>query len=169
VRDELLNPSASLNTVIMNNVLARQSRSLDGPWRAIVDPYDSGYVDMLGERDERGWFRDFSPRSPSDRVEYDFDNSLELAVPGDWNTQHESLHFYEGTVWYRTMFEGVAASSNRHYVHFGAAYHTTRVFLDGEELGTHDRRVWSVRARGHRQGRSRRTHADCSGQQSTRA
>ena len=104
MRDELTNPSASHGTVQLANVLLRIRRPLDGTWRAIVDPYETGYVSILGTRNERGWFRDFAPRNPSDRVEYDFDNSLELAVPGDWNTQHESLHFYEGTVWYRTKF-----------------------------------------------------------------
>ena len=106
MRDELTNPSASKNTTLLTNVLARPRQSLDGTWRAIVDPYDTGYINILGERDPRGWFRDFTPRSPSDRVEYDFANSLELKVPGDWNTQHEALHYYEGTVWYHTRFPG---------------------------------------------------------------
>ena len=140
MRDELTNPSASHGTVGLSNVLLRVRRPLDGVWRAIVDPYETGYVSILGTRNERGWFRDFSPRSLGDRVEYDFDNSLELAVPGDWNTQHESLHFYEGTVWYRTKFDGVDSAESkmrRHFLHFGAVNHTARVFLDGEELATH--------------------------------
>jgi len=138
--DELLNPSASQNTVRLSNVLLRTKRSLDGTWKAIVDPYETGYVDILGGRNDRGWFRDFSPRHNADRVEYDFDTSLDMQVPGDWNTQHESLHFYEGTVWYRTTFDGVDAAESkmrRHFLHFGAVNHTCRVFLDGEELATH--------------------------------
>ncbi|MGH1492672.1 MAG: glycoside hydrolase family 2 protein [Acidimicrobiales bacterium] len=140
MRNELTNPSASAGTVGLGNVLMRTSRSLDGTWRAIVDPYDTGYVSILGTRNDRGWFRDFAPRDPGDRVEYDFANSLELQVPGDWNTQHDQLHYYEGTVWYRTKFDGTAAAeseSQRHFLHFGAANHTARVFLDGEELATH--------------------------------
>ena len=140
MRDELLNPAVSANTVLLSNVLLRDRRSLDGIWRAIPDPYDSGIVSILGTRNDRGWFRDFSPRSPSDRVEYDFDTSTELQVPGDWNTQHDSLHFYEGTVWYRTKFEGVTqdeADAKRHFIHFGAVNHTARVFVDGQELATH--------------------------------
>ncbi len=139
-RDELLNPPSSVNTVLLSNVLLRERRSLAGTWRAIVDPYDSGYISILGTRNDRGWFRDFSPRDQSDRVEYDFDKSLEIQVPGDWNTQHESLHFYEGTVWYRTKFDGVPATdadTKRHFIHFGAVNHTCRVFVDGEELATH--------------------------------
>lgn len=131
---------------MLSNVLAdsptRTTRSLDGRWRAIIDPYDTGYVDILGRRNERGYHRDFSVRSPSDRVEYDFDTSMELEVPGDWNTQDPSLLYYEGTVWYRRRFsveaDGPEASDTaRTFIHIGAANHTTRVFLDGEELATH--------------------------------
>lgn len=106
-------------------------------WRAIIDPYDFGYVDILNNRNKQGYFRDFKPRSISDRVEYDFDNSMELAVPGDWNTQDPSLLYYEGTVWYRTLFDVDAPEQGRSFLNFGAANHTTRVFLDGEELCTH--------------------------------
>ena len=140
VRDPLTNPARSQDTVLLSNVLVRDRRSLDGMWRAIPDMYDTGYINLLGERNDRGWFRDFSPRSPSDRVEYNFDESRELAVPGDWNTQLESLYLYEGTMWLRTKFDGVepaAADDQRHFIHFGAANHTARVFLDGHELGTH--------------------------------
>ena len=93
-RDLLTNPVLSQGTVLLSNVLVRPRRSLDGMWRAIPDMYDTGYINLLGERNDRGWFRDFSPRSPSDRVEYNFDESREIAVPGDWNTQHESLYLY---------------------------------------------------------------------------
>jgi len=40
---------------------------------------------------------DAKPRDASDRVEYDFDTSPTLEVPGDWNTQRESLLYYEGS------------------------------------------------------------------------
>jgi beta-glucuronidase len=115
---------------------------LDGTWRAIVDPYETGYVDILGRRNDRGFHRDFTPRTPSDRVEYDFDTSPELQVPGDWNTQDPTLLYYEGTVWYRRRFdvapdEAMASDRGRTFLHIGAANHTTRVFLDGEELATH--------------------------------
>jgi len=133
---ELLVPSASENAVLLTNVLCRPRRALDGRWNVIVDPYDTGYVNILGTVDRRGFHRDFKPRSPSDRVEYDFDTSMELEVPGDWNTQDPTLLYYEGTVWYRTIFAG-EVESGRTFLNFGAANHTARVFLDGEHLGTH--------------------------------
>ncbi|MEM8923706.1 MAG: glycoside hydrolase family 2 TIM barrel-domain containing protein [Actinomycetota bacterium] len=135
--NELLNPGASSGTVLLTNVLDRPRQSLDGPWRAIVDPYDTGYINLLGERNRQGFHRDFSPRHPADRVEYDFDTSMELMVPGDWNTQDPELLYYEGTVWYRRHLDITEPEDGRAFLHFGAANHTTRVFLDGEELATH--------------------------------
>ncbi|MEM9656192.1 MAG: sugar-binding domain-containing protein, partial [Actinomycetota bacterium] len=141
----LLNPAASQHTVLMTNTLCRPQqsrRSLDGEWRMIVDPYDTGYVNILGERNRQGYFRDFKPRSPADRVEYDFDRSPTITVPGDWNTQDPTLLYYEGTIWYRRLFDvdeppDNKQGGNRAFLHFGAVNHTARVFLDGDELATH--------------------------------
>ncbi|MCP3973254.1 MAG: hypothetical protein GY720_02035, partial [bacterium] len=46
--EQLLNPKVSANTVLLTNLACRQRRSLDGTWRAIIDPYDTGYVNILG-------------------------------------------------------------------------------------------------------------------------
>ena len=109
-------------------MLRRRRRSLDGPWHVIVDPYEMGYVGILGDRNDRGFFRDFRPRHPADRVEYDFDASPTLTVPGDWNTQDERLLYYEGTVWYRRriVLDDGAAPGGRRFLHVGAANHTSR-------------------------------------------
>ncbi len=133
------NEGVTLLTNLPARRAAGQVVSLDGTWRAIIDPYQSGLVDIMGERNRRGYFRDFSPRHPGDRVEYDFDTSLELTVPGDWNTQHPELLYYEGTVWYRRHIDVDEPEdpSSRSFLSFGAANHTTRVFLDGEELAVH--------------------------------
>lgn len=124
---------------ILSNVLARRRISLDGPWNIIVDPYEMGYIGILGDRNPRGFFRDFKPRHSADRVEYNFDRSPTLTVPGDWNTQDERLLYYEGTVWYRRLItvEPDTFVLARQFLHVGAANHTSRVFVDGEELATH--------------------------------
>ncbi len=123
----------------MSNVLARDLISLDGDWNVIVDPYEMGYIGILEQRNDRGFFRDHTPRHPGDRVEYDFDASPTLSVPGDWNTQEERLHYYEGTIWYRRKVTVTAeqVEAGRAFLHVGAANHTSRVFVDGEELATH--------------------------------
>ncbi|MEM9513835.1 MAG: glycoside hydrolase family 2 TIM barrel-domain containing protein [Actinomycetota bacterium] len=130
-------------TTSITNLLSRQRWDLGGKWRVIVDPYEMGYVGIMGDRNPRGFFRDFRQRHPGDRVEYDFDSSQTLTVPGDWNTQDERLLYYEGTVWYRRHIDvdasmaGACGPGTRLFVSIGAANHTARVFLDGEELATH--------------------------------
>ncbi|BAN02892.1 glycoside hydrolase family 2 protein [Ilumatobacter coccineus] len=128
----------NVGTVTLSNVLQRDRLSLDGDWNVIVDPYEMGYIGILEQRNDRGFFRDHTPRHPGDRVEYDFDASPTLTVPGDWNTQDERLHYYEGTVWYRRKISVPAdRASQRMYLHIGAANHTSRVFVDGDEIATH--------------------------------
>ena len=140
---DAIGPERTSGTALLTNLRARRAAgnvtSLDGTWRAIPDPYNTGYVNILGQRNTQGYFRDFKPRHAGDRVEYDFDTSMELQVPGDWNTQHPELHFYEDTIWYRRLFDIADApqQDQRSFLSFGAVNHTCRVFLDGEELACH--------------------------------
>ncbi len=129
----------NIGTVSLSNVLQRDRVSLAGEWNVIVDPYEMGYIGMLEQRNDRGFFRDHKPRHAGDRVEYDFDASATLTVPGDWNTQEERLHYYEGTIWYRRKVTVTADQvvGRRLFLHVGAANHTSRVFVDGVELATH--------------------------------
>jgi len=125
---------------LIANVSARQTTNLDGQWQAIVDPYDVGYIDYRAKpiTGNSGFFKDHKPESPSELVEYDFDTSGQLRVPGDWNTQRDSLLFYEGSVWYKRSFHYAKTPNKRLFVHFGAANYLANVFLNGEELGQHE-------------------------------
>jgi beta-glucuronidase len=114
---------------LIANTPGRQTVSLNGAWHAIVDPFDNG---------KAGFFRNEKPRSKSDRVEYSFDLSPVLNVPGDWNTQREQLMFYEGPVWYRREFNYHKRANTRVFVHFGAANYQATVYLNGEKLGEHE-------------------------------
>src|SRR5215471_17795137 len=95
---------------VLANISGRTTINLDGTWHIIVDPYETG----LGER----YYLDRKPRDKSDRVEYDFDKSEILKVPGDWNTQKEKLLFYEGPVWYRTTFAYRNRERTRLFLYF---------------------------------------------------
>ncbi|HEV3196654.1 MAG TPA: glycoside hydrolase family 2 TIM barrel-domain containing protein [Bryobacteraceae bacterium] len=119
------------------NVPGRRTISLDGKWRAIVDPYEYGYYDFRMQPTKTGFFLNAHPKDPSDLVEYDFDTSGQLDVPGDWNTQRENLFFYEGTIWYRQLFDYRKKADTRVFLHFGAANYEAIVYLNGEKLGTH--------------------------------
>ena len=89
------------------NINARQTTNLDGQWQVIVDPYDVGALDYRAQplKTNTAFYKNHKPQSESELVEYDFDTSGRLNVPGDWNTQRESLLFYEGSVWYKRSFD----------------------------------------------------------------
>jgi len=121
-------------------------QSLDGEWKTIIDPYDSGFYDYrYSERDlsknpsrAETFYLDVQPTNGTERVEYDFDTSPTLNVPGDWNTQRPELFYYEGSVWYRKKFaSSPLAAGERAFLRFGAANYRADVFLNGQKLGTH--------------------------------
>ena len=114
---------------VIGNVHGRTTVDLDGAWKAIVDPFDNG---------KGGIFRNEKPRTKSDRVEYSFDASPVMYVPGDWNTQREALMFYEGPVWYRREFRYHKKAGTRVFVYFGAVNYAASVSLNGEKLGEHE-------------------------------
>ena len=122
--------AASAPSTLIANIPGRTTVSLDGAWRAIVDPYDNG----KGAK----FYRDEKPRDKGDRVEYSFDASPVLNVPADWNTQREQLLFYEGPVWYRREFFYHRRPNARVFVYFGAANYQAVVYLNGERLGDHE-------------------------------
>ena len=130
--------------VVIGDVFARQTTSLNGRWHYIVDPYDTGYFDYRRQpydeaaKPSGGFFLDRPAKSKSDLVEYDFDTSPTLNVPGDWNTQDERLFFYEGSVWYRTKFDVTkSAPDHRLFLYFAAANYEADVYLNGKKLGKH--------------------------------
>lgn len=133
-------PSAAQVAPLIANVSARHTVNLNGEWRAIVDPYDAGSIDYHSHplRNNGAFYADHKPESKSELVEYDFDTSGKLTVPGDWNTQRESLLYYEGSVWYKTAFDYSLTTGNRLFVHFGAANYKASVYLNGTKLGEHE-------------------------------
>src|SRR5690242_16892491 len=123
---------------LISNIEGRTTISLDGQWRTIIDPYESGYYDYRYQPSANGYFKDAKPQSKSDLVEYDFDTSPQLRVPGDWNTQEERLLFYEGTIWYKKAFDYQRKPNTRVFVYFGAANYIADVYLNGQKLGRHE-------------------------------
>jgi beta-glucuronidase len=128
------------------SLLLRESQSLNGAWQTIVDPYETGFYDYRwAQRDKSSspsrsetFYLDVKPADPSERVEYDFDLSPTLNVPGDWNTQRPELLYYEGSLWYRMKFvTAPLADGERAFLRFGAANYRADVYLNGVRQGTH--------------------------------
>ena len=129
---------------LIQNAASRAGMTLDGKWHVIVDPYENGYYDYRHEPYDAatpprgGYFLDRKPADRSDLVEYDFDASPTLMVPGDWNSQDERLFYYEGSIWYRRTFDFTPSSAeHRVFVRFGAANYQADVYLNGRKLGRH--------------------------------
>ena len=120
--------------------------SLNGEWKTIVDPYESGFYDYRWSQRDKGtnpsraetFYLDVKPADAGERVEYDFDQSPSLKVPGDWNTQKRELFYYEGTVWYRRTFTSSGLAQGQHaFLRFGAVNYRADVYLNGQRVGTH--------------------------------
>jgi beta-glucuronidase len=122
--------AAAENATLINNVSNRTTISLDGAWQAIVDPYETG----LNAR----FYLNAKPKDKRELLEYDFDKSGALNVPGDWNSQKKEMFFYEGPVWYKKSFSYRKREHTRVFVYFGAANYFTRVYLNGQALGEHE-------------------------------
>ena len=125
-------------TPLITNIDGRQKMNLAGRWQTIIDPYETGYYDYRYQPRNDGYFKNTKPQNPSDLVEYDFDASQQLDVPGDWNSQDARLLFYEGTVWYKKSFDYRKKDHTRLFVYFGAANYLADVYLNGQKLGRHE-------------------------------
>lgn len=122
--------SAAQPSPLIGNIPGRTVTSLDGPWHVIVDLYETG----LHAR----YYEHATPEIHSGPIEYNFELSETLNVPGDWNMQKERLFFYEGPLWYKRSFTYKRREHARVFVYFGAANYFTRVYLNGKPLGEHE-------------------------------
>ncbi|MFA5045766.1 MAG: glycoside hydrolase family 2 TIM barrel-domain containing protein [Paludibacter sp.] len=133
------------NENLIQNPSGRNTTTLNGKWNYIIDPYETGYYDYrykpYDESPNPGngaFYLDKKQKNKSDLIEYSFDKSPTLWVPGDWNSQDEKLLYYEGTIWYRRLFDYAKKSTDhRIFIHFGAANYESDVYLNGKKLGKH--------------------------------
>lgn len=137
VKAQLLDKEMVMKSDLIINTSARNPISLDGTWDMIIDPYQTGYYDYRYQPKENGYFRNQRNEDPGDAHEYDFELSETLEVPGDWNTQMEKLHWYEGTIWYKKDFSWEVRSDKRTHLYFGAVNYDARVWVNGEYAGRH--------------------------------
>ncbi|HWB92006.1 MAG TPA: glycoside hydrolase family 2 TIM barrel-domain containing protein [Puia sp.] len=132
-----------LDTTIIQNIAARRQLNLDGRWNYIIDPYETGYYDYRHQPYDQsasgkgGFYDDKKQLDNNELIEYDFDHSPTLKVPGDWNSQDNKLLFYEGTIWYRRVFTFRPEPGKRYFLCFGAVNYEAHVYLNGKKLGMH--------------------------------
>lgn len=122
---------------LIQNVTARNVTTLNGLWQIIVDPLENGYYNHRYQPKENGFFMNQKMQSPSDLIEYNFDEGYQLSVPGDLNTQMEKLYYYEGNLWYKKSFDYTRQAANRVFLYFGAVNYEVKVYLNGKKIGEH--------------------------------
>lgn len=138
-----INSAAFSQSGLLQNVFGRTHTSLNGRWNYIIDPYEMGYYDYRHTPFDQsasgtgGFYDDRKQINKSDLVEYDFDLSPTMNVPGDWNSQSEKLSLYEGTIWLRKKFNIDPVENKRYVLYFGAVNYEAHVYLNGKKLGMH--------------------------------
>src|SRR6478609_4221446 len=113
---------------ILINSYNRSVTYLNGEWHYIVDPYETGYYnyryipyDQSANPGNGAFYLNAHPTDKTELIEYNFDQSPTLNVPGDWNSQNEKLYYYEGTVWYEKSFDYKPLPNNKKlFLSFGA-------------------------------------------------
>jgi beta-glucuronidase len=130
---------AQSTTTVLVDVDHRKALSLNGDWHYIVDPYDGGLYNFHREIRKDGYFLNAATRSGDNTlVEYDFSKSPTIQVPGDWNTQRESLFNYEGLMWYQRYFDYQPASGHKTFLHIGAANYKSILWINGQKACEHE-------------------------------
>jgi beta-glucuronidase len=133
------NPASSLvRPTLLAAADHRPSINLNGAWRTIVDPYATGLYTFHGKLRTDGYFMNGKQAPGGEPVEYDFQKSSFLQVPGDWNSQRESLFYYEGPIWYQKDFSYQPKTGTRVFFHVGAANYRSYLWVNEQMVCEHE-------------------------------
>jgi len=141
----LAGPAARAQSDLIQNAPARRVLSLNGSWNYIIDPYENGFYDYRREAFDQsksgkgGYYDNQKPSTTQEPelIEYDFDHSPALQIPGDWNSQDPKLLYYEGTIWLKKNFNITPTAGKRYFLYFGAINYEAHIYLNGKKLGMH--------------------------------
>jgi beta-glucuronidase len=117
-------------------VAARDSFSLDGLWKYVIDPFDTA---RRKPRDRRTLWKDLQEdvlKGPL--IEYEWASSRDILLPGDWNSRVNELSFYDGTVYFHRRFNFALQPNERVFLQFEAVNYRSQVWLNGQDLGGHE-------------------------------
>jgi beta-glucuronidase len=125
--------------IVLTGADRRPAISLNGEWGAIVDPYFSGLFSFHHKEKSNGWFLNQKAKAGDPfPTEYNFDTAPKLKVPADWNTQRESLLYYEGPIWYEHDFTYQPKEHTRLFLHVGAANYRSWFWVNGKKVCEHE-------------------------------
>jgi beta-glucuronidase len=132
-------PAPVAPPIVITGADMRPATSLNGEWGAIVDPYFNGLFSFHHQVKSNGWFLNQKAK-PGDPfpIEYNFATAPKLKVPSDWNTQRESLLYYEGPVWYERDFTYQPKEHTKIFLHIGAANYRSWFWVNGKKVCEHE-------------------------------
>src|SRR5664279_4306332 len=119
----------------------RSVTSLNGDWHYLVDqPPARGLYASDGKIRDNGYALNSHPNISSGphNEEYDFATAPTLKVPGDWNTQDQTLFRFEGVVWYQRDFDFQPKPDARTSLHIGAANYKSFVWVNQKRICDHE-------------------------------
>jgi beta-glucuronidase len=114
---------------------SRRRTGLGGLWHYVIDPFD---IARRKPRQRRSLWRDELEVPGGPLIEYEWDTSPTMRLPGDWNSRVTELAFYDGPIFFRRRFDAEATGSERLFLHFEAVNYRATVWLNGEEVGGHE-------------------------------
>ncbi len=129
-------PAATL--LVASDMRGASTMSLNGDWHYMADPYLAGLYSFHGAFDPNGYVKDEEGEIGGKLIEYNFRKSPVLHVPGDWNTQKESLKLYEGAMWYERHFAYQPIPGRREFLHIGAANYKSIAAVNGKFVCQHE-------------------------------
>lgn len=120
---------------LFSGLPSRRKTALDGLWHYVIDPFDIG---RRKPRNRRAVWKDEREVRGGPLVEYEWDSSPTLRIPGDWNSRVVELSFYDGPVFFRRLFDAAPTPDTRQFLVFEAVNYHATVWLNGELVGTHE-------------------------------
>lgn len=138
----VINYTGQAQEGLITNINGRESKSLNGSWNYIIDPYETGFYDYRykerNENDGEAYWSRPQEEKKEDRIEHGYEEPYTLQVPGDWNSQADVFKYYEGTVWYQRSFDLDDLDKNeRYFLYFGAVNYEAHVYLNEKKIGSH--------------------------------
>lgn len=120
----------SPSSQVMGWIDSRNTRSLNGSWKFLVDPMQVGTPGSLFG----GWATSRTPKDEYQLLEYSYADAADVRVPGDFNTQFDELLYYRDTVWYQRNFDVEQVREGRYHLWFGGANFKTTIYLNGRAI-----------------------------------
>jgi len=126
--------TAAAQPLPLSHPTGRNLVDLGGAWHYIIDKQRVGIKEPI---DRFNFSRDEADRNHP-LIEYAWDTSPTMQVPGDWNSQVRELAWYEDMLWLRRTLDAEPKPGRRYFLYFEAVNYRAIVHLNGVELGQHE-------------------------------